>query len=117
ENSAGIGSYVATPTVGCPKDKVVLLYYVALNYNITSSTMLLLADAFAKNGFKTVIPDFLNGDTVPPSGLTYAPDFDLGKWFKNHSQEQTRPPLDKVINPLTRLSSAASYATPSFACI
>ncbi|KAF8900269.1 hypothetical protein CPB84DRAFT_1847331 [Gymnopilus junonius] len=70
------------------------------NHNIESSMMYLLADAFAENGFKTIIPDLLNGGPVPPSGLAYAPDFDLGKWFTNHSQEQTRPPLDKVINAL-----------------
>jgi len=60
----------------------------------------LLADDFAANGFKTIIPDYLNGDAAAADALKPGSNFDLVKWIGNHTQAQTRPFLDKVIDAL-----------------
>ncbi|KAF5345037.1 hypothetical protein D9758_010407 [Tetrapyrgos nigripes] len=61
----------------------------------------LLADDFAKNGFKTVIPDYLHGDPIPADALT-SPEsnFSVPDWVAKHGPERTRPPVDKVIAAL-----------------
>jgi len=64
----------------------------------------LLADSFAENGFKTVVPDYLHGDPIPsdvlsPGGIPGG-TFDLQAWLGKHGVEKTRPPLDKVIAAL-----------------
>jgi dienelactone hydrolase len=60
-----------------------------------------VADAFAKNGFKTYLPDYLNGDPISEDVLMgKVPGFTIGDWFANHGTDKTRPPLDKVINAL-----------------
>ncbi|KAJ6582981.1 dienelactone hydrolase endo-1,3,1,4-beta-D-glucanase, partial [Mycena vulgaris] len=96
EKLGGIQCYIATPTVDYPKDKVVLLltdvFGLALNNN------LLLADDFARNGFKTVVPDLFNGHPVGENAFEpNAPPFDREKWLSTHGAAQTRPPIDSVI--------------------
>jgi len=98
EKIGGVDSYVATPTVNYPKDKAVLFLPDVFGAQLINAQ--LMADAFAENGFKTIIPDYLNGDPIPPEGLNPGSTFDIGKWFPNHGPEQTRPALDKVINAL-----------------
>ncbi|KJA16438.1 hypothetical protein HYPSUDRAFT_47350, partial [Hypholoma sublateritium FD-334 SS-4] len=48
----------------------------------------------------TYVPDYLNGDPIPPDALNPGQTFDIMKWFPTHNQEFTRPPLDKVIAAL-----------------
>ncbi|EAU90115.1 dienelactone hydrolase [Coprinopsis cinerea okayama7 len=86
ETIGGVQSYVATPEGDYPKDKVILY----------------LADVFGPQlpNAQTVIPDYLNGDPIPADGLNPGSTFDLMKWLASHGKEQTRPPLDKVINAL-----------------
>ncbi|KDQ50688.1 hypothetical protein JAAARDRAFT_211518 [Jaapia argillacea MUCL 33604] len=99
ETIGGVECYVATPTVSYPTDKVVLFLPDIFGHSLINAQ--LLADDYAKNGFKTVIPDYLNGDPVPADALSGAnPTFDLGEWFKTHGAAETRPPLDKVIAAL-----------------
>ncbi|EIN09462.1 alpha/beta-hydrolase [Punctularia strigosozonata HHB-11173 SS5] len=98
EKIDGVDAYVATPEIDYPKDKVIL--FLPDIYGLAQNSKL-VADAFAKNGFKTVIPDYLNGDPVPEDVLRgKVPNFSIQEWFKNHGTEQTRAPLDKVINGL-----------------
>jgi len=94
----GVDVYIATPTVDYPKDKVLL--FLPDVFGIPLINNKLLADDFAHNGFKTIIPDYLNGDAIPADALSPGSDFDIGKWFPNHGAAQTRPPLDKVIAAL-----------------
>ncbi|KAF5362197.1 hypothetical protein D9756_002692 [Leucocoprinus leucothites] len=90
----GVDVYIATPTVDYPKDKALLYLPDVFGHKLINAQ--LLADDYARNGFYTVIPDYLNGDALAPDSLGRA-DFDLMKWLSNHMQEQTRPTLDKVI--------------------
>lgn len=57
----------------------------------------LLADDFARNGFATYIPDYLNGDYVTDQMLKTVPH---EVWLRKHGKKQTRPPLDAVIGGL-----------------
>jgi len=98
EKIGGVDTYVATPTVDYPKDKAVLFLPDVFGAQLINAQ--LMADAFAENGFKTFIPDYLNGDPIPPDALNPGSEFDIMKWFPSHGPTQTRPPLDKVINAL-----------------
>jgi len=98
EKLGGVDSYVATPTVDYPKDKAILFLPDVFGAQFINAQ--LMADAFAENGFKTVIPDYLNGDPIDPEAMNPGSDFDIMKWFPNHTQAQTRPTLDKVIAAL-----------------
>ncbi|KDR67622.1 hypothetical protein GALMADRAFT_257847 [Galerina marginata CBS 339.88] len=98
EKIGGVDTYVATPTVDYPKDKAILFLTDVFGPQLINAQ--LMADGFAENGFKTFVPDYLNGDPIPPDALNPGSDFDIMKWFPGHTQGKTRPPLDKVINAL-----------------
>jgi len=98
ETIGEVECYVATPAGDYAKDKVVL--FLTDIYGPQLPNAQLLADDFANNGFKTVAPDYLNGDFAPADALTPGSDWDISKWFPNHGSAQTRPPLDKVIAAL-----------------
>jgi dienelactone hydrolase len=100
----GIDCYVATPTIDYPKDKAIL--YLPDVYGLQLINAKLMADDFAANGFKTIIPDYLNGDPAID-----APGFDIMKWFGSHTNEFTRPPLDKVIAGLKEQGVVSFGAT------
>ncbi|KAJ4476087.1 dienelactone hydrolase endo-1,3,1,4-beta-D-glucanase [Lentinula edodes] len=62
-----------------------------------------LVDGFAKNGFKTVAPDFFEKDEVPFDPFDSEEKrqaFDLQIWFSRHGPPIARPLLDKVIAAL-----------------
>ncbi|KJA13717.1 hypothetical protein HYPSUDRAFT_49672 [Hypholoma sublateritium FD-334 SS-4] len=98
EEIGGVKTYVATPTVDYPKDKAILFLPDVFGPQLINNQ--LLADDFAANGFKTYVPDYLNGDPIPPDALNPGQTFDIMQWFPTHTQEFTRPPLDKVIAAL-----------------
>lgn len=59
----------------------------------------LLADDFARNGFKVVMPDlFVN--PVPPDALDPGSDFDLGAWFGPNGPHYSEPIIRKVVASL-----------------
>ncbi|KAL1746900.1 dienelactone hydrolase [Schizophyllum fasciatum] len=95
ETINGVEAYVATPEQDYPKDKVLLLLTDIFGVPLVNNK--LLADDYAANGFKTVIPDFLNGDAAPADAMSPGSNWDIQKWFVNHGQDKTRPSLDKVI--------------------
>ncbi|KAG2063790.1 alpha/beta-hydrolase [Suillus decipiens] len=97
EAIAGVNCYIATPTVDYPKDKVILFLPDVFGIELINNQ--LLADDFAKNGFKVVAIDYLNGDSLAPDTMN-SPSFDFMGWLSKHGAEQTRPPLDKVIAAL-----------------
>ncbi len=56
-----------------------------------------MADTFAENGFKTVIPDILNGDPV----INFNdPNFDRDAWLARHTNDSWVEPVDKVVAAL-----------------
>ncbi|KII87465.1 hypothetical protein PLICRDRAFT_125453 [Plicaturopsis crispa FD-325 SS-3] len=97
ETIGGVRTYVATPTTEYSKDTAILFLPGAFGLELSNNP--LLADDFANNGFLTVIPDYLNGDSVPTDALALE-NFDVAKWIQNHGPAQTRPPLDAVIAAL-----------------
>ncbi|KAJ7505549.1 dienelactone hydrolase endo-1,3,1,4-beta-D-glucanase [Mycena galericulata] len=93
----GVECYVAIPIVEYPKEKVILFLTDAFGVPFPNSQ--LLADDFARNGFKIVMPDYLHGDPIPVAAMD-AGTFDTGKWLGTHGTAETRPILDKVIAAL-----------------
>ncbi|KAM6496810.1 Alpha/Beta hydrolase fold [Amanita muscaria] len=97
ENIGGVNCYVATPTGEYPKDRVLLYLADALGLHFNAQ---LLMDDYANNGYMTIGPDYLYGEPVPESILTNFDQTIVKKWVSEHTQERTRPHLDKVINAL-----------------
>ncbi|KAJ7665978.1 Alpha/Beta hydrolase protein, partial [Mycena polygramma] len=98
ETIGGVQCYVATPTTDYPKNKCIL--YVTDVFGIHLPNHQLMADDFARNGFKVIVPDIVNGDPVPADALAPGSDYDLKKWLANHGAPNTRPALDKVVAAL-----------------
>lgn len=99
EEPGGVKSYVATPQEGdYPKDTVVLYLPDIFGPHLRNAQ--LLADDFARNGWKTVIPDYFDNDPAPIDAFEPGNDFNIQQWFAKHGQDKTRPLLDKVLAAL-----------------
>ncbi|KAJ6605465.1 dienelactone hydrolase [Mycena vulgaris] len=110
EHIGGVKCYVATPTVDYPKDKVVL--FLTDVFGLALPNNLLLADDFARNGLKTIVPDILNDDPVPPGGFdANAHLYDRATWFARHGVQQTRSPVDNVVAALKESGVTGFAAT------
>ena len=80
----GIKTYVATPKADYPKDKAVIyltdvfglehpnnpVRYFPLSPSDLTNPIQLLADDFARNGFKVYAPELFEGDPVAPDAFT-----------------------------------------------
>ncbi|KAI0698376.1 alpha/beta-hydrolase [Cytidiella melzeri] len=97
EEFDGIKAYVATPTVDYPKDKVLL--YIPDVFGVQLPNHQLLADDYARNGFKVVVPDIFD-EPCPPDALDPGSDFDLMKWFGPNGPHVTEPRIRKVLAAL-----------------
>ncbi|KAI0073690.1 alpha/beta-hydrolase [Panus rudis PR-1116 ss-1] len=96
EEIGGVRCYVAVPEVEYPKDNVVLFFSDL--YGIDFINNQLLADDFARNGFKVIAPDYLHGDPGPATALDPGSTFDVNGWFAKHDVDTTVMPLvDKII--------------------
>ncbi|KAJ8487747.1 hypothetical protein ONZ45_g14220 [Pleurotus djamor] len=94
----GIDAYASTPKdADYPKDKVILFLTDIFGPQLINNQ--LLSDAFARNGFKTVVPDLFEGDPVPIEVMSGQP-WNREEWASKHSPEQARPVVDKVVNAL-----------------
>ncbi|KAJ7837703.1 dienelactone hydrolase endo-1,3,1,4-beta-D-glucanase [Mycena leptocephala] len=112
EKIGGVQCYIATPNVDYPKDKVVL--FLTDVFGLALKNNCLLADDFARNGFKTIVPDMFNGDPYPENFLEPgAPPFDREKWSAAHEAVQTRPPIDSVIVAL-KAEGVTSFAATGY---
>ncbi|KAF5316757.1 hypothetical protein D9619_006548 [Psilocybe cf. subviscida] len=109
EKIGGVECYVGTPKVDYPKEKVVLFLADVFGPQLINAQ--LLVDDFAANGIKTIALDYLNGDPIPPDALNPGSEFDIMKWFPGHGNDQTRPPIDNVINALKKQGVTAFGAT------
>ncbi|KAJ4464480.1 dienelactone hydrolase family-domain-containing protein [Lentinula lateritia] len=101
ETINGVECYVGTPSGEYQKDKVLL--YLSDIFGPQLPNAQLLVDGFAKNGFKTVAPDFFEKDGVPFDLFDSEEKrqaFDLQIWFSRHGPHIARPLLDKVIAAL-----------------
>jgi len=106
----GVNSYVATPTVDYPKNKVIL--FLADIFGPQLPNAQLMVDDFAKNGFKVVAPDYFFGDPAPANAMSDPKSgFDLAKWFPNHTVEKSRVPIDRVIGALRQTGVEVIGAT------
>ncbi|KAI6000263.1 dienelactone hydrolase [Pisolithus marmoratus] len=93
----GVRCYVGTPSGEYNKEKAVLFLPEVFGIDLINAQ--LLVDDFARNGFKTIAIDYLNGDPVPEYAMT-SDKYDLRVWLADHGNEQTRPNIDKVIAAL-----------------
>ncbi|EMD39183.1 hypothetical protein CERSUDRAFT_112857 [Gelatoporia subvermispora B] len=110
ETIGGIESYVATPTVDYPKDKVLLVFTDILGIHFNNTQ--LIADDFARNGFKTIVPDILAGEPIPEEALDSG-KFDVAAWIGRHQVDVYRPIIDKVIAALKE-QGITTFATTGF---
>lgn len=97
ETIGGVKCYVATPQGEYPKDKVVLFLTDVFGVELVNNR--LLADGFAQNGFRTVVPDILDGDARDEATLA-DPNFDRAKWMAAHGPESWMPIVDAVVAAL-----------------
>ncbi|KAJ4473125.1 alpha beta-hydrolase [Lentinula aciculospora] len=100
EEINGVKSYVATPLAEYPKDKVLL--YITDIFGPQFINNRLLADDFAANGIKTIIPDIFHGDAAPVDALKPGSTWNLLEWLKAHGADSARPPIDKIIESLKK---------------
>ncbi|KZW01097.1 alpha/beta-hydrolase [Exidia glandulosa HHB12029] len=106
EQINGVETYVALPSVDYPKDKAILFLTDVFGMQLVNNK--LLADAFAKNGFQTYIPDYLHGDPIPAE---FPAGFDRDAWRSRHTPEITRATLDKAIAGLKERGITTFAAT------
>ncbi|KAF8480350.1 alpha/beta-hydrolase [Russula ochroleuca] len=97
EEINGIKTYVATPTVDYPKEKAVI--YLTDVFGLELPNNRLLADDFARNGFKVYAPELFEGDPVAQDAFTTG-TFDLASWVTKHTPEHTGKRVRKVIEGL-----------------
>jgi len=98
EEINGIKTYVATPKTDHPKNKAII--YVTDVFGIELPNHLLLADDFARNGFKVYIPDLFKGDPVPADALNPGESYDLGQWLAKHPPKPAGVRVRKVVEGL-----------------
>ena len=115
ETIGGVHCYVATPQGDYPKDKVVLyltdVLGIALVNNrvcaflrfgrplIDITILQLIADTFAQNGFKTVMPDILHNDPITEANLK-DPNWSFQEWIPKHGPSTWESTVDNVVAAL-----------------
>ncbi|KAI0331654.1 alpha/beta-hydrolase [Cubamyces sp. BRFM 1775] len=106
----GVESYVATPSGDYPKDKVVL--FLSDVFGIKLQNNLLLADDYARNGFKVVLPDLFEGDALPEDALNSG-TFDLPTWLSKHTADRVAGITRDVMNAL-KAEGVTAFAAIGF---
>ncbi|TBU47535.1 alpha/beta-hydrolase [Dichomitus squalens] len=94
----GIECYVAIPAGDYPKDKVVL--YLTDAFGLALENNLLLVDDFARNGFKVIAPDVLEGDPAPVDAFSPGSNFDTAAWIARHPAAKATSIVRSVIDAL-----------------
>ncbi|TBU38859.1 alpha/beta-hydrolase [Dichomitus squalens] len=94
----GVEVYVATPTIDYPKDKAILFLTDVFGLPLPNNK--LLADDYARNGFKVYAPDLFGDDAVPPDALNPGSSFDLMGWLEKHSVDSKLPIIRQLIAAL-----------------
>jgi len=109
EQIGGVDSYVATPAGDYPQNKAILFLSDAFGAQHLNTQ--LLADDFAANGLKTIVLEYFDGDPVPLEFLNAGTTFNIADWILNHTQEKTRPIVDKVVEALKKAGVTELAAT------
>ncbi|GMM59123.1 protein [Maudiozyma humilis] len=91
----GVDTYVAGEHLS--NDKVLVLFTDYFGNHFNNS--LLIADQFAKKGYKVYVPDILFDDAVDPDN---ADKLDRVTWLSNHNEDRTKPLVDKYMADLRR---------------
>ncbi|KAI0741665.1 dienelactone hydrolase endo-1,3,1,4-beta-D-glucanase [Daedaleopsis nitida] len=97
EQIGGIECYVGTPFSDYPKDKVVLFLTDVFGIPLVNNK--LLVDDFARNGYRTIMPDLFQGDPRPENTMS-RPEFDRAAWAARHTPDTWKPVLDAVVDAL-----------------
>ncbi|EIW59825.1 alpha/beta-hydrolase [Trametes versicolor FP-101664 SS1] len=92
----GVECYVGTPTSEYAKNKVIL--FLSDVFGIPLVNNKLLVDDFARNGFRTVMPDLFQGDARPADSMNQS--FDRAAWVARHGPESWQPDVDAVVAAL-----------------
>ncbi|PCH44450.1 alpha/beta-hydrolase [Wolfiporia cocos MD-104 SS10] len=111
EQIGGVECYVATPTGDYPKDKVIL--FLTDVFGIPLINNKLLADDFARNGFKVVVPDILLGEAISDEQLNSGKIDIFNDWVPKHGRETWIPIVDKVVAALTE-TGVTRFATTGY---
>ncbi|VDC04521.1 unnamed protein product [Peniophora sp. CBMAI 1063] len=98
---AGVKCYIAEPSGEYDKTKAVIYLCDGFGFELVNNR--LLADDFARNGYKVVIPDLFEGEPVSPA-IFDDPElrahFDWPEWIGRHSPTHNLPRVKGVINAL-----------------
>ncbi|THH32479.1 hypothetical protein EUX98_g1744 [Antrodiella citrinella] len=97
EKIGGYDCYIATPPEEYAHEKVVL--FLTDVFGLKLNNNLLLADDFALNGFKVVMPDIMRGEPVSDAELN-SPTFKMDEWRAKHGEESWIPVVDGVVQAL-----------------
>jgi len=104
EKINGVDTYVTLPKGEYLKNTAII--FITDVFGIQALNNQLLADDFARNGFATYIPDYLNGDPITDEMHAKAktsPEEWMKvemEWLSRHPDEVARPPLDTFIGGL-----------------
>ncbi|KZT70802.1 chlorocatechol-degradation protein [Daedalea quercina L-15889] len=98
EQIGGVECYVATPSGDYDKSKAVLFFTDAFGLALNNNK--LLTDAFARNGYRTIIPDYMRGDPVPLDAFNKPGQFDMHAWIAKHGEDVWKPDVDNVVAAL-----------------
>ncbi|KAL6301014.1 alpha/beta-hydrolase [Sparassis latifolia] len=110
EQIGGVECYVATPSVDYPRDKVIL--FLSDVFGIPLLNNRLLVDDFARNGFKTIMPDLFNGEAVDVAAFS-DPNLDRRSWKAKHSPVSAAAIVENVVKVLTE-SGVTRIGTTSY---
>lgn len=97
EQIAGIECYVATPEGEYAKDKAILYLTDVFGHKLINHQ--LLADDFARNGFRVIVPDLFQ-EPCPPNCFDPGVTFDLGAWFGRNGIDFSEPRVRTVLAAL-----------------
>ncbi|KAI0313050.1 Alpha/Beta hydrolase protein [Amylostereum chailletii] len=99
ESINGIATYVASPPEGITTTKAIL--FLTDVFGLALQNNLLLADDFARNGFKVYMPDLFDGDPVPVNAFEPGgPPFDRERFHAAHSFPITTERVRAVLEAL-----------------
>ncbi|TCD62747.1 hypothetical protein EIP91_006445 [Steccherinum ochraceum] len=98
EQIGGVDCYVATPTANYDQDKILIFLTDIFGPRLINAQ--LLADDFARNGLRTVMPDMFDSDAAPEILLTNPASFELDKFFNNHPPARAKSLVDRVVAAL-----------------
>ncbi|KAJ5174358.1 Protein AIM2 [Penicillium canariense] len=93
KNIDGVNTYITYPKDNKTPEKAIV--FLTDIFGIFPNAQL-LADAFAKSGYLTVVPDLFQGDQISVADMESG-KADLGAWFPNHQPANVDPVVEASI--------------------